>query len=152
MSGEIFKEEETTENERVCITQYEQKEYDSCTWENEDFGKESISVPLNSRMRNVGHNVYLSLRSLDLNSPCFRRSFLHRAGPRGGGRHRPGRGPGEDLPGFQRELLREELPGEDHRGLQTQRRGTLRPAEPQVDQVDAQDLLSLLLRPVLPHT
>lgn len=46
MSGEIFKEEETTENERVCITQYEQKEYDSCTWENEDFGKISISIPL----------------------------------------------------------------------------------------------------------
>ena len=39
MSGEIYKESETTENERVCITQYEQKEYDSCTWENEDFGK-----------------------------------------------------------------------------------------------------------------
>ena len=39
MSGEIYKVSETTENERVCITQYEQKEYDSCTWENEDFGK-----------------------------------------------------------------------------------------------------------------
>ena len=38
MSGELYKECET-ENERVCITQYEQKEYDSCTWENEDFGK-----------------------------------------------------------------------------------------------------------------
>ena len=39
MSGEIYKVSEITENERVCITQYEQKEYDSCTWENEDFGK-----------------------------------------------------------------------------------------------------------------
>ena len=48
MSGEIYKESETTENERVCITQYEQKEYDSCTWENEDFGK-----TLNSNLQMV---------------------------------------------------------------------------------------------------
>ena len=39
MSGELYKDEQITESERVCITQYEQKEYDSCTWENEDFGK-----------------------------------------------------------------------------------------------------------------
>lgn len=30
----------TSESERVCITQHEQKEYDSCSWENDDFGKE----------------------------------------------------------------------------------------------------------------
>ena len=40
MSGELYKDEQITESERVCITQYEQKEYDSCSWENEDFGKE----------------------------------------------------------------------------------------------------------------
>ena len=54
MSAEIYKVSETTENERVCITQYEQKEYDSCTWENEDFGKKFQSPNVVVSMWNVG--------------------------------------------------------------------------------------------------
>ena len=42
MSGDIFNSEQG--DERLCITQYEQREYDSCSWENEDFaGKGSVS-------------------------------------------------------------------------------------------------------------
>ena len=37
MSGDIFRQ--NSMDEKVCITQYEQKEYDSCSWENEEFGK-----------------------------------------------------------------------------------------------------------------
>ena len=37
MSGEIFRQDSL--DEKVCITQYEQKEYDSCSWENEEFGE-----------------------------------------------------------------------------------------------------------------
>jgi len=35
MSGDIFRQDSM--DEKVCITQYEQKEYDSCSWENEEF-------------------------------------------------------------------------------------------------------------------
>ena len=35
MSGDLFNPEPG--DERLCITNYEQKEYDSCSWENEDF-------------------------------------------------------------------------------------------------------------------
>ena len=38
MSGDIFRQ--TSMDEKVCITQYEQKEYDACSWENEEFGKD----------------------------------------------------------------------------------------------------------------
>ncbi len=42
ISGDIFNSEQG--DERLCITQYEQREYDSCSWENEDFaGKAAIS-------------------------------------------------------------------------------------------------------------
>ena len=42
MSGDIFNSEQG--DERLCITQYEQREYDSCSWENEDFaGKAAMS-------------------------------------------------------------------------------------------------------------
>ena len=37
MSGNIFRQHSS--DEKVCIIQYEQKEYDSCSWENEEFGK-----------------------------------------------------------------------------------------------------------------
>ena len=40
MSGEIFCENST--DEKGCITQFEQKEYDSCSWENEDFPGKKI--------------------------------------------------------------------------------------------------------------
>ena len=43
MSGDIFNSEQG--DERLCITQYEQREYDSCSWENEDFaGKDVVSA------------------------------------------------------------------------------------------------------------
>ena len=43
MSGDIFNSEQG--DERLCITQYEQREYDSCSWENEDFaGKAVVSA------------------------------------------------------------------------------------------------------------
>ena len=43
MSGDIFNSEQG--DERLCITQYEQREYDSCSWENEDFaGKAAVSA------------------------------------------------------------------------------------------------------------
>ena len=35
MSGETFEAHST--EEKLCITQYEQREYDACSWENEDF-------------------------------------------------------------------------------------------------------------------
>ena len=35
----------TTESERACITQHEQKEYDSISWDNDDFGKIKKSTP-----------------------------------------------------------------------------------------------------------
>ena len=37
MSGDTFSQAAT--DEKLCIAQHEQKEYDSCTWENEDFGE-----------------------------------------------------------------------------------------------------------------
>ena len=37
MSGDIFRQD--SRDEKMYITQYEQKEYDSCFWENEEFGK-----------------------------------------------------------------------------------------------------------------
>lgn len=40
---------------------------------------------------------------------------------------------------------------EDHRRVQAKERGTVRSAEPQVDQVAAEAVLSLLLRPRLPR-
>ena len=40
MSGEIFCENSV--DEKVCITQFEQKEYDSCSWENEDIPGKKI--------------------------------------------------------------------------------------------------------------
>ena len=42
MSGDIFRQ--NSMDEKVCITQYEHKEYDSCSWENEEFGKILIIV------------------------------------------------------------------------------------------------------------
>ena len=40
MSGDIFNSEQG--DERLCITQYEQREYDSCSWENEDFAGKAV--------------------------------------------------------------------------------------------------------------
>lgn len=40
-------------------------------------------------------------------------------------------------------------PTEDHRRLQTKERGAVRPAEPQMDQMVAEALLSVLFRPGL---
>ena len=41
-------------------------------------------------------------------------------------------------------------PAESHRRVQAEGRGAVRPAEPQVDQVDAQAVLPVLLRPLVP--
>ena len=40
MSGDIFNSEQG--DERLCITQYEQREYDSCSWANEDFAGKAM--------------------------------------------------------------------------------------------------------------
>ena len=41
----------TTESERACITQHEQKEYDSISWDNDDFGKiKKINTIFNFQM------------------------------------------------------------------------------------------------------
>ena len=43
MSGDVFCKD--TIDEKVYITQHEQKEYDSCSWENEEFGKIDLLNP-----------------------------------------------------------------------------------------------------------
>ena len=46
MEADILPEHSVTD-EKVCITQYEHSEYDSCSWENEDFvGKISSNTAL----------------------------------------------------------------------------------------------------------
>ena len=37
MSGDVFRQ--VSSDEKAYITQHEQREYDSCSWENEEFGK-----------------------------------------------------------------------------------------------------------------
>ena len=44
MSGDLFNPEPG--DERLCITNYEQKEYDSCSWENEDFAGKAATPDL----------------------------------------------------------------------------------------------------------
>ena len=44
MEGESF--HQNSIDEKLCITQYEQKEYDSCSWENEDFAGKMITIRL----------------------------------------------------------------------------------------------------------
>jgi len=44
MSGDIFNSEQG--DERLCITEYEQREYDSCSWENEDFADDPAFTEL----------------------------------------------------------------------------------------------------------
>ena len=56
MSGDIFRQDSM--DEKVCITQYEQKEYDSCSWENEEFGK----IFLNFRFQFARYSMKLPLK------------------------------------------------------------------------------------------
>ena len=61
MSGDLFNPEPG--DERLCITNYEQKEYDSCSWENEDFaGKAVLSycLILIFHFNNVDTNLTIS--------------------------------------------------------------------------------------------
>ena len=66
MSGETFEAHST--EEKLCITQYEQREYDACSWENEDFagkraGEESShlggkSTPQSTDIYNLTHRKF----------------------------------------------------------------------------------------------
>ena len=39
MSLDTIKRQTSVDSEKVCITDFEQKEYDSFSWENDDFGE-----------------------------------------------------------------------------------------------------------------
>ena len=43
MSGDVFRQ--VSSDEKAYITQHEQREYDSCSWENEEFGKIDLLNP-----------------------------------------------------------------------------------------------------------
>ena len=69
MSGETFEAHST--EEKLCITQYEQREYDACSWENEDFagkrageesshlgGRKEYSASQSTDIYNLSHRKF----------------------------------------------------------------------------------------------
>ena len=90
----------------------------------------------------------LSIWHLETNLIYFRWSWVHRIDQSSRKCHRGRGGSCQNLSGIQWQLFRQKHPGQDHRSVQTKRRGTLWKIEPKMDKVDAQNVLSLLFRKV----
>ena len=54
MESEGFPDANVTD-EKLCITQFEQKEYDSCSWENEDFVGKTSKHPHTIQFEIISH-------------------------------------------------------------------------------------------------
>jgi len=54
MSGDVFRDTD----EKLCITQHEQKEYDSCCWENEDFDDPEFNEVIRQSEHAVDQGIY----------------------------------------------------------------------------------------------